>query len=373
MLFGFLSILPSLSAQPALTLPPSGDNNVSEVTQYIGSIVSVTIRYSSPDVAGPDGASRRGKIWGGLVPYGLTDQGFGTSKAAPWRAGANKNTTVHFSHDVLVEGKPIPAGTYGFFVIAMESGPWTLIFSKNSTSWGSFFYDEKEDALRVQVTPETIAFRNWLTFDFIDRGQDKATVALQWEEKSLPFTISVPNASSLYLDKIREELRTSPGFSWQNWVSAVQFCLQRNTNLEEALEWADAAISRPWVGEANYQTLSTKAAVLIALGRKEEAKAEMNRAIAHPSATANNIHLYGRQLLQEGAKKEALNIFLMNAKRFNNAWPTNVGLARGYSAMGDFKNALKYAKLAAAEAPDAINRKSMEDAVAKLEKKEDIN
>ena len=153
-----------LAAQLAgLGLPPSGNNQRSSVSQGIGP-VTVSISYSSPAVHGPatpgDPANvdRRGKIWGQLVPYGLTDLGFGHRKPAPWRAGANENTVFSVTHDVLINGKPLPAGRYGLHLIA---GPeeWTVIFSKTAGEWGSFFYDEKQDALRVvamvSVVPTT--------------------------------------------------------------------------------------------------------------------------------------------------------------------------------------------------------------------------
>ena len=152
-----------------VTLPPSGANQKSVTTQYIGALASVSIAYSSPDVHGANGQDRSGQIWGQLVPYGLNDLGFGLRNPSPWRAGANENTTFTFSHDVLVNGKPLKAGTYGFHIIAEEEGPWTLIFSDNSTAWGSFFYQEKEDALRVEATPEEGNYHEWLTYEFIDR------------------------------------------------------------------------------------------------------------------------------------------------------------------------------------------------------------
>ena len=121
-----------------LSTPPSGGNQKSKVTQYIGP-VEVTIAYSSPDVHGPNGEDRTGKIWGEVVHYGFIDQGFGPSKAAPWRAGANENTTITVSHDVKIEGKDLKAGTYGLFLAVTKEGPYTWIFSKNSSSWGSYF------------------------------------------------------------------------------------------------------------------------------------------------------------------------------------------------------------------------------------------
>ena len=128
-----------------LSTPPSGDNQKATVVQNIGP-VRVSIEYSSPRVHGPDtpdgkeGKDRRGKIWGGLVPFGLTDPGFGTAKEAPWRMGANENTVFTVSHAVRVQGQMLPAGSYGLHAIVGKIG---LIFSKNATSWGSFFTTPK--------------------------------------------------------------------------------------------------------------------------------------------------------------------------------------------------------------------------------------
>ena len=132
--------------QIPLTVLPSGGNKKAIVGEQIG-LTKVVINYDRPGVKG-----REGKIWGQLVPVGYTDQGFGSSKAAPWRAGANENTTLEFSTDVKIEGQSLAAGKYGFFV-AYDPNECTLIFSKNSTAWGSFFYNDKEDAVRIKVKP----------------------------------------------------------------------------------------------------------------------------------------------------------------------------------------------------------------------------
>ena len=111
--------------------------------QRVG-ITDITISYHRPLVAGR-------KIWGGVVPYGQV-----------WRAGANENTTIEFTDQVMIEGKPLDRGTYGLHMIP-NADEWTVIFSKNSTSWGSFTYDQKEDALRVNVKPHATEFREALT------------------------------------------------------------------------------------------------------------------------------------------------------------------------------------------------------------------
>src|SRR4051812_42040714 len=204
--FAILMTIGYAGFSQAITLPPNGGNQRSIVTQYIG-LVEVTINYSSPNVHAPNGEDRKGKIWGGLVHYGFIDQGFGTSKAAPYRAGANENTTITFSHDVKINDKDLKAGTYGLFLVAEKEGPYTWIFSNNSESWGSYFYDPKEDALRVETTPVDAAYTEYLTYGFDTRELNTATAYLQWENKRIPMKIDVPNSNDLYVATIRNEMR----------------------------------------------------------------------------------------------------------------------------------------------------------------------
>lgn len=373
-LFAVLAILfPAVLVAQGITLPPNGDNQKASVTQYIGP-VAVTIDYNSPDVHAPNGEDRRGKIWGtDVAHYGFRDEAFGTCKECPWRAGANENTVFTVSHDVKIEGQPLPAGSYGLHVaVAKEGEPWTLIFSKNHTSWGSYYYDPAEDALRVSVKPAKSEYNEWLTYEFTDRKPDQATVALKWEDLQLPWTIKVDNVPDLYLARIREELRSSRGFNWQNWVAAANYALQ-NKRTSDALEFADAAVNRQFVGQENFQTLNALASAQEAAGKTAEAQATREKAINHRTAGPFEIHAYGRQLLNQGKKAEALRVWEMNAKRNPTEWVVNVGLARGYSAAGRYQEALKYAKLALAQAPDELNRKTLEAGVKKLEEGKDMN
>jgi Protein of unknown function (DUF2911) len=356
-----------LAAQfaPGLAVPPDGNNQKASVTQYIGP-VRIMIDYSSPAVHGPNGKDRRGEIWGKLVPYGLTDLGFGNGKPDPWRAGANENTVFQTSDDISIEGKALPAGRYGLHMIA---GPeeWQVVFSKDSNAWGSFFYDPARDALRVTVKPHKHEYREWLTYEFTVRKPAEAVAELQWEDLAVPWTIKVDNINDLYISKIKENLTNVQGFGWQGWVAASQYCVKENTHLELALEWADSAISKQFIGEANFTTLSNKAAVLEKLGRKEEAAKEMQLAIVHPTATALDLHQYGRQLIAEKKNKEALDIFLLNQQRHGDAWPVEVGLARGYAANGDPRQALEHARKAVEQAPDLPDKKNLEAMVRDLE------
>jgi hypothetical protein len=360
-----LAALPAAAQFSGVTLPPDGDNQKSSVTQHIG-LVKVTIDYSSPDVHAPDGSDRAGKIWGGLVPYGLANLGFGTcGDDCPWRGGANENTVFTTSHDVQVQGQALPAGSYGLHFIP---GPdeWTVIFSKNNTSWGSFFYDAKEDALRVKAKPAKSEYHEWLSYEFTDRHPDKATVALQWENLQVPLDIAVPNAVDLYVQNLRQELRSSPGFTWQGWNAAALYCFNNKTNLEEGLRWAEQAANPP-LGQANIATLSTLAQLQAANGKTEESKKTMDMALNHPTAQPFDIHAYGRQLQAEKKYDEALKVFELNAKRFPDQWPVKVGLARGHAALGHKEEALKYAREALPQAPNEAARKNLETLIQQIE------
>ena len=351
-------------AQIPLTVLPSGGNKKSMVGEQIG-LTKVVINYDRPGVKG-----REGKIWGQLIPVGYTDQGFGNSKAAPWRAGSNENTTFEFSTDVKIEGQALPAGKYGFFV-AYDPNECTLIFSKNSTSWGSFFYNDKEDALRVKVKPQAMDKSvEWLKYEFMNETENSATVALQWEKLMIPFKVEVDYIQT-QLASFRNQLRNSQGFLWQSWNQAAQWCLARNVNLDEALLWADTATSANFGGDKTFQAWSTKAQVLDKLGKTDEAAAVMKKAL--PSASMGEIHQYGRSLLTQKKTKEALEIFKMNFDKNPNQFTTLMGLVRGYSGTGDYQTALKYAEQAVPLAPDTNNKNNLATMIDKLKAGKDVN
>ena len=351
-------------ANAQLTTEPGGGNRKAMVGERIG-ITDITIHYDRPGVKG-----REGQIWGKLIQTGYNDLGFGTSKAAPWRAGANENTTIEFSTDVKVEGQDLPAGKYGFFV-AWDPNECTLIFSKNSSSWGSFFYDPKEDALRVKVKPVTMDKSvEWLKYEFINEKDYTATVALEWEKTMIPFKVEADYVKA-QLESFRRELRSDKGFTWNAWRQAAQFCVNHKTNLDEALVWANKSISEPFVGDKNFMTLSTKAQVLEALNRPDEAAAIMKEAV--PLGKVNEVHGYARTLVQNKHNKEAFEVFQANYNKYPDQFTTNVGMARGYSATGNYKKSLEYAQKALAQAPDPVNKANLEKAIKTLQDGKDFN
>lgn len=326
-----------------LDLPRASQHAV--VTQRVG-ITDVTINYHRPLV-------NKRKVWGGIVPYGQV-----------WRAGANENTTIKFSDPVTIEGKPLPAGTYGLHMIPGEN-EWTVIFSRNSTSWGSFTYDQAEDALRVTVKPQATDFHEALAYDFDDVNPDSTVVTLRWEKVAVPFKVGV-NTHEIVEANLHNQLRGLAQYAWDGWDDAANYLLQEKIDLEEALKYSDKSIQN----EARYDNFMTKSRVLDALGRKDEATTERDKALS--MANAIQLHGYARQLQIAGKQSEAFAIFRDNAKKNPDQWIVHVGLSRMYSAQGDFANAAKEMNVAVAGAPDG-QKQPLQAFAKRLEAKEDIN
>jgi tetratricopeptide (TPR) repeat protein len=361
-----IGLTASLAAWSQMTLPPSGNNQKSEVTQYMG-LAKVTIVYNSPDVAGRPIYNTE------IVHYGLKNLNFAKSTEAnpsPWRAGANENTTITFSHDVTIEGQPLKAGTYGLHMIA-GADEWTIIFSNNSSAWGSFSYTPAEDALRVKVKPVASEFNEFLTYDFTDRLQNSCTARMQWEKIAVPFKIAVPNGDDLYVKKLRDEMTSNKGFAWQNAVAAANYLANKKTNLDEAMEWLNS-FTNPPRNIKYFQILAAKGNVLKAQGKQAEADAVMKEAINLPDATAGQISNYGRSLIKD-RPKDAMVVFETGYKRFPGSSTALMGMARGYNANGDNKKALKFAQDALKAETDPAAKTAIEGMVKKLEKGESIN
>ena len=141
------------------------------ILQTVG-FTEVGIDYNRPGV-------KERVIWGGLVPYNKV-----------WRAGANEATKFTFSTDVKINDKTLKAGSYSFFVIPTKE-KWTIIFNKVADQWGAFEYNEAEDALRFEVTPEEGNMQEWMAYTITKTSNNSAIVKLEWEKLKVPFTIEV--------------------------------------------------------------------------------------------------------------------------------------------------------------------------------------
>ena len=316
-----------------------------EVSQRIG-LTDITIKYHRPLV-------NDRKIWGALVPYGKV-----------WRAGANENTTITFDDPVTIEGQPLAAGTYGLHMIP-NADEWTVIFSKNSTSWGSFTYDQAEDALRVNVKPQPADMHNALTYDFDKLQPNSAVVELEWEKLAVPFKVSV-DVHEVVLASLKKQLRNLSQYTWLSWNDAATYLLTEKIALDQALAYANKSIEN----EDRYENELTKSRVLMALNRSDEAAVAQKKALDF--ATPLQVHLYARQLQNEKRNDEAFAIFRDNAKKHPDQWFVHTGLARVYCAQGKFDDAVAEMKLASAAAP-AAQKSYLDGLVSQLQAKQDIN
>jgi tetratricopeptide (TPR) repeat protein len=214
--------------------------------------------------------------------------------------------------------------------------------------------------LRVPSTLQPASHTEYLTYGFDDRKPDSAIAYLQWENKRIPFKIEVPNSNDLYIAQMRKDLLGWAGFNYQNYQTAAQFCADSKINLDEALVWADKAINVPFrgatKGSADFSTFQTKAAVLTALGRPEEADALMVKAFDLPGSDLLSVHFYGMSVLSAGRPEKALEIFKLNQQKHpeEKFW-TYMALARAYTALNDKPNAIKNWEVALANVP--ANRK----------------
>ena len=339
-----VSFSPLAQAQSfILDLPRDSQHSV--LTQRIG-ITDVTVNYHRPLVKGRP-------IWGKVVPYGQV-----------WRAGANENTTIAFSDPVTIEGQALPPGTYGLHMIPGEND-WTIILSKNHTSWGSFTYNQSEDALRVTVKPQAGEMHEALTYEFDDPKPDSAVLTLRWEKLAVPVKIGV-NTHEVVQASLHNQLRGLAQYSWFGWDDAATYLVTNKVGLEDALKYEDQSIQ----AEERFDNLMTKSQVLDAIGRKDDAAAARGKALE--LANALQLHGYGRQLQTQGKQDEAFQVFRTNIKKNPNHWLIHNEEARMACAKGDYDNAVKLMKLSSENAP-SLYKTQMDALVRRLEAKEDIN
>jgi tetratricopeptide (TPR) repeat protein len=335
----------TLSHAQSAVLDLPRDSQHAKIIQRVG-ITDITINYHRPLVKGR-------KVWGGLVPYGQV-----------WRAGANENTTIEFTDPVTVEGKPLAKGIYGLHMLPTES-EWTIIFSKASTAWGSFTYNQSEDALRINVKPAAAEMKEALAYEVDDVTPTSAVIALRWEKLAVPFKVQV-STNEIVAQNLHAQMRGLAQYTWDGWDDAATYLLTNKYNLEEALKYEDRSIGV----EERYDNLMNKSRILDAMSKKDDATAARNKALGMASVV--QLHSYGRQLQQEGKQEQAFEVFRTNIKKNPNHWTAHNEASRIAVAKGDFDTAVKEMKLASAAAPDQI-KNALDGFTKRLEAKEDIN
>ena len=321
----FFSFFISISAQQNLTTPFASQG--ASVSQRVG-LTDIVVNYHRPAV-------NNRVIWGSLVPY---DQ--------VWRAGANKNTTISFSTDVMVENNKVAAGTYGLHMIPTKNS-WTIIFSKDNAAWGSFFYNQANDAVRFTVNPVQNDFQEWLSYSFDKLSANSTTLDLKWEKLSVPIKIEV-DINKTVIESMQKELTSMPGFFWQGWNQIATYALTNNYDLDKALSWVDRSIGI----NKNLTNMMTKSLILESLGKSQEAEKTKLEAFALPGNDETQINALGYQLMGIGKTDEALKVFEKNTVDHPDSWNVWDSFAEGLLTKGDKVKAKQLYEKALGMAPD---------------------
>jgi len=321
----FLLFVISISAQQNLTTPQASQK--ASISQRIG-LTDIEVVYHRPTV-------NNRVVWGGIVPY---DQ--------VWRAGANENTTISFSTDVMVENKKVVAGIYGLHMIPTKN-TWTIILSKDNAAWGSFFYNEKNDAVRFTVNPIANDFQEWLSYSFDQLSAKATTLTLKWEKLSVPIKIEV-DVNETVIASMEKELTGIPGFFWQGWNQIALYALTNNYNLEKASAWVEKSIGI----NKNLTNLMTKSLILESMGKSQEAEKFKKEAFALPGIDEAQVNALGYQLMGIGKTEEALKVFEKNTVDHPDSWNAWDSLAEGLLTKGDRVKSKQLYEKALGMAPD---------------------
>ena len=339
-LLATLVVFGSATAHAQVPLKTPEQSPAASVGQTVG-LTEITVVYHRP-------ATNGRPIWGGLVPYN-----------EPWRAGANENTTVQFSTDVKIGGKPLKAGVYGLHMIPTPK-EWTIALSNMSVAWGSFTYDQKEDAARITVTPRaTTASVERLLYRFDDPTETKTTLVLAWEKLEVPITIEV-ETPQIVMANIRGQLRGPAGFAWQGYAQAANYWVKNGGPLDEALKLVDRSIQMT----ENYQNLTTKAAIVEKQGNAKAA-ADL-RAKAQGLATEADLNQTGYRLIGEKKLDEAIKVFQGNAEHHPESWNAQDSLGEALAVKGDKAGATAAYTKALSLVKDPVQKKRIEGVLAGL-------
>lgn len=332
-----ICLLPTLGLAQYHSLDmPQTSPKVKEI-QRLG-VTDIEINYSSPAVRGRE-------VWKNVVPM--------NGDPIPWRIGANMNTTISFSTDVTIEGQSLKAGSYGLHAIPGDS-EWELLFATNDNQWGSYYLDlDNEIALRVKAMPDENEHSEQLDFEFKNRTDSTVQIAIEWEKLSVPFTVEV-DLNKTTLAHFRYQLKGATTYAWEAWDAAAQWCLNRNINLEEALAWSERSIKGGYGGYAattNFTNLSTKSAILWAMGQTEESDKIMQQAIPLMN-NAPNDYWVGKRLSDQKRMDLATTFFAQMIEKFPEVWYVYLGAARAEHNAGNSKKALKHLAKTKTMAPD---------------------
>jgi hypothetical protein len=331
---------------------PREPSPAASISQTVG-ISTINVNYSRPSVKGR-------VVWGTLVPYGWNVQQFGLGNSAPWRAGANENTILHLSHAAKVQGVSVPAGDYGLFFTINKDNTGEVILSKDYKSWGSFFYDSKNDQMRAAITIRDInEFNERLNYSFDSVSKNMAELDLNWDKKQFPVKIEFA-VDEIVMNNATELLKGQTGFYWQNFNAAAAYALQNNLDNAQAMYWVNRSI----LFNQNYNNLSTKAGLLKNAG--DSVAAEKVKKEALQFANENDLNNYGYAQLALNKFPQAIDALKLCTQKYPesaNAWDS---LGEAYALAGDKNNAIPCFKKSLSLNPPAPTKANSEKYLKQL-------
>lgn len=336
-LLSAMTFLPSqLRSQVVLDLPMPSQHAV--VEQRVG-LTDICVSYSRPGVKGRP-------VWGSLVPYGFASPAM-TGAIAPWRLGANENTTLSVTHPVMIEGRALPAGTYGLFAAMNRDSTATIIVSRESESWGSFSYDSTEDVMRVTLRTRPHAPVELLTFAFDEVGPAHAVLSMRWADLELPLRIGV-NVDSIVVASVRRQMKMPVAFSHHSRYQAAAYLAAVNANLDVALQWAKEAVDGVpgplgFSGVRDFLTLTTLSDVYFLMDSVSQSKVALDGAMQHAGdVPLGTVVFYQRSLITSRRIDHATHMAEWMMRRWPKQWTTYDAMARVHVAQQNYSEALIY-------------------------------
>lgn len=262
------------------------------VMQTIG-VTDVTITYSRPGVKGRPIFGEVSEKDNYVKGESTLDDQYKRTAGMPivpyghvWRSGANEATQFVVSDEVLINGQKLPAGSYSLHTIPGKD-EWTIVFNGAANQWGSFNYDPAKDTLRVKAKPQWVnENQEWLAYSFDPVTDNSATVNIRWEKVNVPFTVEVKDVAATTLAHAREAVASAKADDWRTPYQAAMYA-RDNKAIDDANKWFDQAIKvldASIASKETFQNLSAKTQVLLAAGKKDEALALADKAIARGKA-----------------------------------------------------------------------------------------
>ncbi|USD25889.1 DUF2911 domain-containing protein [Flagellimonas marinaquae] len=343
-------LIQNITAQFHTLTMPQASPRVQEI-QRLG-VTEITLDYGSP-------ALRNRDVWNDVVPQ--------EGNPIAWRAGANMATTITFSTDVMIEGQSLKAGKYGFHIIP-KNDTYTLLFAHNHDQWGSYYLDMENDiSLQVTVNPKTCAISEQLDYEFLDRTENSLIIGLEWGKKRIPFKVEV-DLNKTVVESLRSELRGINTYHWQAWNDAALWCLNHNTNLDEALQWVSRSINGGYNGFAadkNLTNLSTKIQLLKKLNKAQEMENIISEA-KNLDVTAYEANGFSQFLLQNGFYQDALDYCNIALNKNPDTWFLQLNRGISLYFLGNKKASLKDIGKAIKGAPEQFHSR-LKEIMAEIE------